>query len=67
MKGEKDEYQVSLNKPANNFNSNNIKVLNSLQKQDGKSEISEISPREEITSIYQTDLNEPKRIYLKKK
>ena len=61
MKGEKDEYQVSLNKPANNFNSNNIKVLNSLQKQDGKSEISEISPREEITSIYQTDLNECKK------
>ena len=61
MKGEKDEYQVSLNKPANNFNNNNIKVLNSLQKQDGRSEISEISHREEITSIYQTDLNECKR------
>ena len=61
IKDDKDEYQPGTNKAANNFNYNNIKILNSLQKQDGKSEISDISHREDFISNYQTDINECKK------
>lgn len=54
-KGDKDEYLVSLNKSVNNSTKNNIKVLNSFQKQEDRNVISEISHREVITSIHQKD------------
>jgi len=55
---EKDEYQLSTNNMANNFYSNNIKSLNSLKKFDGKSEISEISHKEDLASVYPNELND---------